>query len=562
MIISVLKDNNNNCIADTSDIPVPQAIVHLDANTQHTIRPTHPNGQVKFGYLDTGTFSLSLPQFPNENWAICIDTIWINPDTFPDTIKTTFLLTPLTQCPDLSVDLGLPTFFRGCLATSPVQVKVTNLGMITAEDVQVALVIPFSAMELVSSTPPVAAQNGDTLFFSVGDLPALEFTSVNLTVKTRCDTFLLDQSLCLEAFAGMSNPCPSTPLSFSEIRVYSECLSDTTVRFTLKNVGNAPTQALHEYVIIEDEVILKKSWFTLAPQESMTVDVDADGSTFRLEATKFDDGTKTATAIENCGGLTPGFITAYWIDEGVKDYDFDCRRVVLAYDPNIKTAIPTGVGPEHLLAANRPIQYTIDFQNTGTDTAFRVLLRDVLSPNLDVNTFSPGFSSHPYDWEIRDGNILEVTFSPIALPDSNTNEVASHGFFSFTIQQKNNLPYGTVIENSAAIIFDFNPPTFTNTVFHTIGELLVSAQEPQSYPQLWQIMNNPMKSSATFRAKEGIRGEKQFDLIDTGGRIMYSEKFYDQEFTFERGNFDSGLYFFRIVDDKGRVFSGKVVISE
>jgi hypothetical protein len=362
-------------MADTSDIPVPQATVHLDANTQHTIRPTHPNGQVQFGYLDIGTFSLSLPQFPNDNWAVCIDTICINPDTFPDTIRTTFLLTPLTQCPDLSVDLGLPAFFRGCLATSPVQVKVTNLGTITAEDVQVALVMPFAAMELVSSMPPVAAQNGDTLFFSVGDLPALEFTSVNLTVKTRCDTFLLDQSLCLEAFANMSNPCPSTPVGFSEIRVHSECLSDTTVRFTLKNVGIAPTQALHEYVIIEDEVILKKSWFTL-------------------------------------------------------------------------------------------------------------------------------------------------------------------------------------------IIFDFNPPIITNTVFYTIGELLVSAEEPQLYPQLWQIMNNPMKSSATFQAEEGIRGEKQFDLIDTGGRIMYSEKFYDQEFTFERGNFGSGLYFFRIVDDKGRVFSGKVVISE
>ena len=50
--------------------------------------------------------------------------------------------------------------------------------------------------------------------------------------------------------------------------------------------------------------------------------------------------------------------------------------------------------------------------------------------------------------------------------------------------------------------------------------------------------------------------------IDTGGLIMYSEKFYDQEFTFERGNFGSGLYFFQIADDKGQVFSGKVVISE
>ena len=250
------------------------------------------------------------------------------------------------------------------------------------------------------------------------------------------------------------------------------------------------------------------------------------------------------------------------IKSGFSTFSDTLKQILTgSYDPNDKL-VAQGIGSKGYVLFGKELEYTVRFQNTGTDTAFRVLLRDVLSPNLDVNTFSPGFASHPYDWEIRDGNTLDVTFSPIALPDSNVNEAASHGFFSFTIQQKNNLPYGTVIENSAAIIFDFNPPIITNTVFHSIGELLVSAEEPQLFPQLWQIMNNPMKSSATFRAAEGVRGEKQFDLIDTGGRIMYSEKFYDQEFTFERGNFGSGLYFFRIVDDKGRVFSGKVVISE
>ncbi len=294
---------------------------------------------------------------------------------------------------------------------------------------------------------------------------------MNIVVKTTCDSFLLGQTLCVEALIGLANPCPNLLPAFSEIRLFSQCLSDTAVRFTLKNVGDAPTQAIHDYVIIEDEVILRNENFNLNAQQSMTVDVSTDGSTYRMEAAKYDNGTLTAVALENCGGFTPGFITAYWLNDGRRGYDFDCRQVSAAYDPNQKTAIPTGVGPEHLLAANKPIRYTIEFQNTGTDTAFRVLLRDILPTQLNANTFRPGFSSHPYTWEIRGADTLEVLFFPIMLPDSNVNETASHGWFSFDMEQKLDLPDGTTIENAAFIVFDYNPPIVINTVLHTIGKI-------------------------------------------------------------------------------------------
>jgi uncharacterized repeat protein (TIGR01451 family) len=176
----------------------------------------------------------------------------------------------------------------------------------------------------------------------------------------------------------------------------------------------------------------------------LSFDFPADGATWRMEATKFDDGTETAIALENCGGLTPGLINAFWLDHGPLEYDFDCRQVIGSFDPNLKSAVPTGAGPSHSIIANQPIQYTIDFQNTGSDTAYRVLLRDVLPSDFDLNTFRPGYSSHPCTWEIK-GNTLEVLFSPIALPDSNVNEPASHGFFSFDIDQKPNLPEGILL---------------------------------------------------------------------------------------------------------------------
>lgn len=561
VLTNVYLDNNSNCQMDSTDIPAEGMVVRLSGTVQHSLRATQSDGTAQFGYLDNGTFSLSLPQIPTENWAICQDTIYLLPDTIQtDTIHATFFLKPLNQCPQLTVDLGLPPFFRGCLVTSPMQVVTRNIGTIPAENTRVAVVMP-DGLEVVSTIPSIVAQSADTLFFDLGEVVPFQASTINMVVKTTCDAVQEGKGLCIEAFATMSNPCPVITPPASEIRLFSECVSDTTVRFTIKNVGDAATQATHDYVIIEDEVILRSENFSLDPLASMDVNIPSNGATYRMEATKYDDGTLTATAIESCGGFTPGFITAYWLNDGLRNYDFDCREIRAAYDPNQKTAIPTGVGPEHLMAANKPIQYTIDFQNTGTDTAFRVQLLDILSPYLNVNTFRPGFSSHPYTWEIRGADTLEVLFYPIMLPDSNVNEATSHGWFSFEIDQKPNLPDGTTIENTASIVFDYNAPIVTNTVFHTIGKLTVSTDEPNQAKQNWQVLSNPTRYAAIFRAKEFVSGEKRFELSDAVGRVVRTEHFSGQEFEFRRGLLAGGLYYFRIIDARGKVFSGKIVVN-
>ena len=561
VLATVRLNNNTDCQSDSATTVAEGVLVQLSGSVQQAIRPTQSDGTVEFGYLNTGFFSMSLPQFPTANWEVCQDTFWYFPDTIQDTIRTNFLLKPLNQCPDLSVDVWLPPVFRGCLATSTMQVVARNAGTITAEAVQLAIVMPTDLL-LVSSVPTLATQNGDTLFFDLGDLSPFVAGTVNMVVRTSCDNFLIGQTLCVEAFSSLANPCASNLPAFSEVRLFSQCLNDTTVLFTLKNVGMAPTQSVHDYVIIEDEVILMQANFNLDPLQSINVEVPTSGATYRMEATKYDDGTLTAIARENCGGLNPGFITAYWLNDGRQNYDFDCRQVIAAYDPNQKTAIPTGVGPEHLLASNKSIQYTIEFQNTGTDTAFRVLIRDVLPPQLNVLSFRPGFASNPYTWQIIGGDTLEVLFSPIMLPDSNVNEATSHGWFSFDIDQKPDLPDGTTIENTASIIFDYNPPIVTNTVLHTIGKLTVSADEPQGIEQTWQVLSNPARYAATFHSKIYIPGIKRFELTDALGRVVRTEHFDGQEFEFQRGLLSGGLYYFHIISTQGQVSSGKIVITQ
>ena len=140
-----------------------------------------------------------------------------------------------------------------------------------------------------------------------------------------------------------------------------------------------------------------------------------------------------------------------------------------SFDPNDKAVSPKGEGVAgHITRADSILNYLIRFQNTGTDTAFTVVVLDTLDIDLDIRTLVPGASSHPYDLNVLDGNILEFRFENIMLPDSNINEPLSHGFFLYDIHTKPDLPYFTSFENSAAIYFDFNEPVITNTVVNTL----------------------------------------------------------------------------------------------
>lgn len=69
----------------------------------------------------------------------------------------------------------------------------------------------------------------------------------------------------------------------------------------------------------------------------------------------------------------------------------------------------------------------IRFQNTGNDTAFLVVIRDQLPPELDPAGVRPGAASHPYRFEMVGKDQLSFTFSNILLPiapPTNLNRMA------------------------------------------------------------------------------------------------------------------------------------------
>ena len=144
--------------------------------------------------------------------------------------------------------------------------------------------------------------------------------------------------------------------------------------------------------------------------------------------------------------------------------------ITCAYDPNDKQVSPFGVDSAHIVdLSTSSLDYLIRFQNTGNDTALRVLILDELPQELERTSLRLNGSSHSItDLTLSSSGLLEVEFDNIYLPDSNVNEPASRGWVSFTLDVVQGQPNGTRISNTAGIYFDYNPPIVTNNAFVTL----------------------------------------------------------------------------------------------
>ena len=138
------------------------------------------------------------------------------------------------------------------------------------------------------------------------------------------------------------------------------------------------------------------------------------------------------------------------------------QTVIGSYDPNDKQENFGGIMLLSDATLGKYLSYTIRFQNTGTDTAFNIKVKDTLSTLLDATSFEMIQASHNYTVAIKDGKYITWQFNNINLLDSVNNEPLSHGYISYRIKPKLPLLIGDEIKNAAAIYFDYNPPIFTN----------------------------------------------------------------------------------------------------
>jgi uncharacterized repeat protein (TIGR01451 family) len=181
--------------------------------------------------------------------------------------------------------------------------------------------------------------------------------------------------------------------------------------------------------------------------------------------------------------------------EDTEDYDPTNNVATLhliiqgAYDPNDKQG-PDTIRPAQI-ASGDFIYYTIRFQNTGTDTAFTVIISDLLDTKLQVATLELLSSSHNCRTDVQEQQVFFI-FEDILLPDSTTNLVGSCGYVQFRIRPQTTLAEGESIPNKAGIYFDYNEPIITNTVQSLIRDPETTTQLlSSSKAVLMQVFPNP-----------------------------------------------------------------------
>lgn len=235
------------------------------------------------------------------------------------------------------------------------------------------------------------------------------------------------------------------------------------------------------------------------------------------------------------------------------NYINQCFPIVNSWDPNDKQVTPVGIGEFGAIGQNELMTYTIRFQNTGTAEAFNIHIVDTIDTDLDMSTFEVISASHNMDVYFPAENVVKFNFPNINLPDSTTNEPESHGAVMFNIRQKDNLPQGTVIENTGHIYFDINPAVVTNTTINTI-DLTVSIA-PIAELETVQFYPNPATQSITVVTEEN---GSALSIFDMAGRRVHTQMMTTGNNSIDISQLNNGSYVIR-VDANGKVAMSKLM---
>lgn len=476
------------------------------------------------------------------------------------------------DCPYLEVDISA-AFIRRCFE-STYAVTYCNRGTSPAENAYVEVSLD-PLFTYISSTNPLISNIDNVLTFDLGDVEMNACGAFYITILVDCDDTILGQTHCTTAHIYPDYFCIESPdWSGASVDVNANCQGDS-IQFLITNVGGAPTSEILGYFVVEDQVILLEGNFPETPSGgSQMVTIPSTGSTFRFEIEQEPNhpgSSRPTVTVEGCTSsnddISLGYVTQYWENDGDSFISIDCQENIGSFDPNDKRAYPKGYGEEHLIEKNEDIEYHIRFQNTGSDTAFTVVIRDPISDKLDMSFIRPGASSHPYEMDIVDGRVLKFTFPNINLLDSLTHESESHGFIKFKIKQKANLHNGERIENEAAIFFDFNDPVITNTTFHTIGsDFIPSIFVPETTDSeeeiAVQIEPNPFSEQTRIELSlEPSQFPVKLLVIDALGRKIKEESYDGNIIQFDAKELQKGVYFLRLQSKYKALGQSKFIIQ-
>ncbi len=235
-----------------------------------------------------------------------------------------------------------------------------------------------------------------------------------------------------------------------------------------------------------------------------------------------------------------------------------------SYDPNDKDATPLLTTTE--VAQGKYINYIVRFENTGTDTAFKIIVTDELSTLLDLNSLQIVNLSSGCSIQVDD-RLLKFTFNDVNLPYTSIDKIRSHGFIVFRVKPLATVTNGTDIPNKASIYFDYNLPIITNTAITKIRNPVVTPLKITHYElkiadkteinNIWTTSNEINVSF--FNIQRSFNG-KDFETIgvtDAKNKSVNNYEFSDKKLPV-LNKFQVLYYRIMAIDNDGKINYSKV----
>ncbi|MEM1122152.1 MAG: T9SS type A sorting domain-containing protein [Bacteroidota bacterium] len=573
---TVHRDMNTNCEKDADEKVLEDWLVKIKNGDNVFYATTDAQGKYEIT-VKNGTYNVGLVVL-NTAWEVCQNYNVAFSES--DTMQLDFAARATVEdCPILVVDVSTAVL-EPC-RDADYTISLCNRGIEAATGTYIDVKFdPF--LKVNYSTLPWTNHVNNIYRFDIGDLLVEECGTFVVNTTVSCDA-VVGQGHCVEAYAYPDLICvpppPQSRWNGASIKVEADCVGDS-VQFLIKNIGGGDMLKPLGFILIEDNVAFRVGLSFQLPSgktDTLYIPTKPEVSSYRIIAEQPEGhpyGETASAAVEGCpfdSPFTTGFLTIFSDADALPFFSVDCQENKLIKGNADLTPSPKGVGDENNIANTDDLEYHIYFQNTGSDTVNQVIIRDTLSVALDITTLVAGSSSHPYDFEISGEGIVKFTFRNINLLNEATDAARSYGFIKFKVSQKQDNPTGAVIENKAAVTFDFGVPILTNETFHTIGGETVedfveisTNVETVFMPNLEvRIAPNPFGAQGATFELVGLEGvtEVQFQLFDVAGKAVQFQQYNTYKFQFYPNNLPQGLYIYTIRAEGGLVNTGKVFIK-
>jgi len=557
---SVLKAVTTNCRQQPSRLPLPNRIF-TDENDYYTSSDEQGKFQL---WLDSGSHQIKQiklnsvigrledQQCPPNNGGYSVLVRGLQ-----DTIRIEDFVNNVRPCPVLRVSQN-QFLLRPCMA-SRLGIAVRNEGNIASNPTTLHVKFARNLLFVSSSRSWQFDDSDSTYRFELPAIQSLESYFISIKDSVSCNIAAVNgRDLCVTTKVANVPTCllqSTSNWDGVDLAVSSQCRSGQT-RFTIRNNGvSMPSTRMLRLFI--DSQFVYESGFQLIANNQMTVSLPATSPAglARLEVAQSANHPLStfASAEANCAsdvssnGMFPQPSESPLVD-------IVCVTVTNSYDPNDKLVWPKGVGTDGNIQPGTELRYVLRFQNTGTDTAFNVVVVDTLSQFLELESLELGLGSHPYRLSVtgKGRPVLNFHFDNILLPDSNRNEPESHGQVSFTIKHKASLPLGTRIENFTDIYFDFNDPIRTNTTLNTLwrptivqGVVDTVFEIDQSVVSVIRKVGSVLKlvpNPASGKVEVLTQRPGSIIVFDAQGRIVLTTESKTAQYTLDISVLRPGIY--------------------